>query len=57
MRFISVLASLIALAAASPIELEERQAKPDPNTVYVESTSSFAIHLLPTYPKSAELMT
>jgi hypothetical protein len=46
MRLISVIASLIAIAAASPVELEERQAKPDPNTVYVESTSSFALHLL-----------
>ncbi|KAF2683194.1 hypothetical protein K458DRAFT_432540 [Lentithecium fluviatile CBS 122367] len=39
MRFFTLIAALVALVAATPVELEERQSKPDPNTVYVEKVS------------------
>lgn len=40
MRFFTVTSLLTALVAASPIvELEERQSRPDPNSIYVEKVS------------------
>ncbi|KAF2264981.1 hypothetical protein CC78DRAFT_216473 [Lojkania enalia] len=39
MRVLAILTGLVALAYASPVELEARQDKPDPGTVYVEKVS------------------
>jgi hypothetical protein len=50
MRFF-VITALAALAVATPVELEARQARPDPNSVYVESASSYppSFPIRPTY--------
>jgi hypothetical protein len=37
MRYSFILAALTALVTATPVALEERQSKPDPSQVYVES--------------------
>lgn len=39
MRFFTITTALVALVAASPVDVEVRQSKPDPDTVYVESKS------------------
>ncbi|KAF2006025.1 hypothetical protein P154DRAFT_570757 [Amniculicola lignicola CBS 123094] len=39
MRFFTVFATLVALVSASPVDLEERQTKPDKDTVYIEKVS------------------
>jgi hypothetical protein len=40
------IALLTALTLASQVELEVRQDKPDPNTVYIESASTFFSSIL-----------